>query len=124
MKTERDFEIFTKHAHGRSKEQLAAEYDLSLSRITAIVAKVRNRIPPVGVDELRQDLTIQLNEMRYIGSQLASDEEIDPGVRVKAIAGVERVANRLAGMYGMNSVQVNTTGTVVYQLEGMGTDDV
>lgn len=145
----RDQAIFREHALGASVSSLSAQYGMTETRIYGILAAQRALVPTRTASDLRQDLTVQLNELRAAAHEIAlsgplpvhapksavlipedSDDILTPVIgadysgQLTAMRTVERIAQRLAKMYGLDTEKVETSGTVRYELVGVDTDEL
>lgn len=146
---ERDAEIFRRRCAGERPVDLAREYGLSVGRIAEIVIKERGKVPRVTVEDWRTELAVQLDHLR---AQLQRIVDANPGLDVTVLDLPERdgeaqepqiitnldysaqiaaaralvqVHHRLCKLLGLDQpLQIQSSGTVRYELVGVDVDDV
>jgi hypothetical protein len=145
----RDQAIFRDYALGASVPVLAMAHSLTENRVYQIIAAQRALVPHRTADDLRMDLTVQLNELRAAAHEIAlsgplpvhapksavlvpegSEDILTPVIgadysgQLTAMRTIERIAQRIAKMYGLDTEKVETSGTVRYELVGVDTDEL
>jgi hypothetical protein len=139
---ERDREIFRAFCLGEQVDVLAERHALTVSRIRQVVAVQRGRLPGMSAAETREELKVQLDDLRRqlhaivdsppaIAEREYDDEgrvtavKLDHSGRIAAARQIVAVQNRMAKMLGLDSPeQVEATTTVRYELVGVDPEEL
>jgi hypothetical protein len=141
----RDGDVWQAHLDGITQDKIARMFGISQPRVSRILAAVRESIPPVVLDDIRQTAADQIAVLyaETIGIMRAEhplvsvqrgtiivDPEtgqrlMDDGPKLAAIGMAMRIQERVAKAYGTDApAKVETTGTVKFILEGVDVDAI